>query len=94
MAVFVKVRNINPIGPMVTVLDGEPREVAAGEVIQVTPEQAGRGPYWRPVAAGEIVEGHQQTREQDGHLEVHDLGSGMLAQFTNWESVETAKEKS
>lgn len=93
MAVFVKVRNINPLGPIVTVLDGEPREVGPGEVIQVTPEQAGTGPHWRMSNAGEIIGGHQETRERDGHLEVYDLGAGMLAQFTNWEAVDkTAKE--
>lgn len=96
MALFVQVRNINPIGAVLTVLDGEAREVGAGEVIQVTPEQAGAGPHWRRVGAGEVVEGHQETREHAGHLEVHDLGSGLLAQAGNWEAVddESPKENS
>lgn len=93
MALFVKVRNINPLGAVLTVLDGEAREVGQGEVIQVTPEQAGEAPRWRRVAVDadgaptELVEDHQETREHAGHLEVHDLGSGLLAQVTNWEAV-------
>lgn len=90
MALFVKVRNINPLGPVLTVLDGEARTVAAGEVVEVTPEQAGAGPRWREVVAGEVVEPHQALRasQPDGVLdEVYDLGSGLLAQFTNWELV-------
>lgn len=106
MALFVAVRNINPLGAVLTVLDGEAREVGKGEVVQVTPEQAGQAPRWRRVAVDadgsptEVIEGHQETREHAGHLEVHDLGAGLLAQVANWDFVpdddkgadETAKE--
>ena len=92
---FVQVRNINPIGAVLTVLDGEAREVAKGAVVQVTPEQAGKPPYWRAVADEEVVEGHLETRVQDGATEVRELGTGLLAQVGNWEAVEApAKEKS
>lgn len=100
MAMWVKVRNINPIGAVLTVLDGEAREVGAGEVVEVSPEQAGAGPRWRQVGDGEVVESHQETREHAGKLEVRDLGSGLLAQEANWEVVaekaadESAKENS
>jgi hypothetical protein len=99
MAMWVKVRNINPLGAVLTVLDGEAREVGAGEVTEVSPEQAGQPPRWRAVAAGEVVEGHQETREHAGRTEVYDLGAGLLAQVSNWEAVsdkadaETPKEK-
>lgn len=98
MAMWVRVRNINPIGAVLTFVDGERREVAAGEVIEVSPEQAGSGPRWRRVPDSEVVESHQETREHAGYLEVRDLGSGLLAQESNWEVVadekpaETAKE--
>lgn len=91
MAMWVEVRNINPIGAVATVLDGEAREVAAGEVVSVSPEQAGQGPRWRRVADGEVVGSHQDTREHAGHLEVYDLGSGLLAQEANWEAVTDEK---
>lgn len=100
MAMWVKVRNINPIGAVLTVLDGEARTVGAGEVIDVSPEQAGSLPRWRQVADGEVVESHQETREHAGHREVRDLGSGLLAQVSNWEvaddekPAETVKENS
>jgi hypothetical protein len=100
MAMWVKVRNINPIGAVLTFVDGERREVGAGEVIEVSPEQAGQGPRWRQVADGEVVESHQESREHAGHLEVRDLGNGLLAQESNWEAVadekpaETEKENS
>ena len=100
MAMWVKVRNINPIGAVLTVLDGEARTVGVGEVVEVSPEQAGQGPRWRQVRDGELVESHQETREHAGKLEVRDLGSGLLAQFANWEVVadekpaESAKENS
>lgn len=101
MAMWVKVRNINPIGAVVTVLDGERRDVGAGEVIDVAPEQAGKPPFWRALGDGEVIGAHQETRESEGLTEVRDLGSGLLAQVGNWElvpvgetgpSVITAKE--
>ncbi len=90
MALFVKVRNINPIGAVMTVLDGEARQVGKGEVVEVSPEQAGEPPHWRAVADGEVIESHQALRPStpDGvEDEVYDLGSGLLAQFGNWEIV-------
>lgn len=90
MALFVKVRNINPIGAVLTVLDGEAREVGKGAVIEVSPEQAGAGPSWRRLVDGEVVEAHQATRSSKPNGvddEVYDLGSGLLAQASNWELV-------
>ncbi len=63
---FVQVRNINPIGAVLTVLDGEAREVAKGAVVQVTPEQAGVGPHWRKALKDEVVEPHQRIRDSQG----------------------------
>jgi hypothetical protein len=91
---FVAVRNINPIGAVdvVDLYTGAKFRAAAGEVVQVDPETAGRAPYWRPVEDGEpemYQRTHRETREVEGRLEVRELGNGLLAQFTNWELVET-----
>jgi len=46
MATFVRVRNINPIGAVdvVDLYTGAKFTAAAGEVVDVDPETAGRGP--------------------------------------------------
>ena len=88
MAAFVQVRNINPIGAVDTVIDGEAVTVPAGEVVKVSPEAAGKAPEWVAVKPGEP---HDPTRQYDEDgLKVLDLGSGLLAQNTNWEAVKAA----
>lgn len=94
MAFFVKVRNTNPIGP-VTLTDpdiGQRYHADAGEVIEVPPELAGQPARWRRVEVdkdGHPTERHDlhETREHAGHLELRDLGTGLLSQVGNWEAV-------
>lgn len=98
MASSVQVRNINPVGAIVTFIDGEQRDVAAGEVITVSPEAAGEPPAWRQVAKLDdaeqpVQEVGREYREHAGHLEVRELGTGLLAQEGNWERV-TARSAS
>lgn len=57
--------------------------VPNGAVIDVPDEVAGCGPRWRRAQAGDDL-AFMETRERAGHTEVHDLGSGLLAQFQNW----------
>jgi len=95
VASFVKVRNINPLGAVTLVIDGDRREVEAGEVISVTPEFAGRGPEWREPRDGDDLNFHEVERDEDGNaVAIYDLGVGLLAQPGNWELVtdETVKD--
>lgn len=82
MALFVEVRNVSG-GPRSVVADGERIEVPTGGVIKVSPETSGAGPRWRRVGKDDDTV-LMHTREHGGHLELFDLGSGLLAQPTNW----------
>jgi hypothetical protein len=63
---------------------GLPEYVAAGEIIDVPAEVAGRGPHWRAAAEGDDL-GFMETRtDDDGKVTVHDLGNGLLAQLGMW----------
>lgn len=89
MASFVTVRNVNPIGAVDAYLDYEHVTVGAGETIDVTPETAGKAPRWRRVDTdpdGEPTEPLEtlHVRRRAGHIEVYDLGSGLLAQPAAW----------
>lgn len=94
MALLVSVRNINPMGD-VTVHDpvtGDRIHVLAGATVSVSPELAGQGPQWRRVEVD--ADGHPteridlvETRQHAGHLELLDLGTGLLSQAGNWEPV-------
>lgn len=89
MAHQVEVRNVNPRGSVRVFVDGEHVEVDAGKVIKVTPESAGSAPRWRRAteAEAELLQYTPEamhTREHAGHLEVFDLGEGLLAQPENW----------
>ena len=89
MALFVEVRNVNPNGEIHATVDGSAVVVPAGRTVLVTPELAGEAPRWRPVevdADGNPVEhvDGMHTRQHLGRLEVYELGSGLLAQATNW----------
>lgn len=76
-----------------------------GEVFSVDAEIAGRAPQWRPVTEDDadlIAVGHIETREVNTAakdedpvlvLEVHDLGSGLLAQVGNFEVAEDDLDK-
>lgn len=89
MASFVTVRNVNPIGAVAAYIDDEHVEVPAGGTIDVTPEAAGKAPRWRRAEVDE--QGHpvdridqMHTRHRAGHIEVYDLGHGLLAQPSAW----------
>ena len=83
--------------------DGGPRILPAagnalvehGGVVEVTPELAGEGPRWRrlieddPFHPGNDQQAAHQYREHAGHLEVYDLGTGLLAQVGIWEPTDT-----
>lgn len=96
MAMFSAVRNINPLGDVSVVVDGNRVDVPAGGVVKVSPEEAGTAPRWRRVEVDDSDHpleelGGRETREHAGHLEVHDLGSGLLAQTSNWEPATKAE---
>ncbi|HET8661040.1 MAG TPA: hypothetical protein VFM55_18845 [Micromonosporaceae bacterium] len=95
MATFVRVKNINPLGAVTVVLpDDGRRDVAAGEVIAVTPEQAGRPAQWRKPRDGDDLAFMEVRRGDDGEIaEVHDLGEGLLAQPDNWELVKPTADR-
>lgn len=97
MASFVTVRNTNPIGAVAAFLDGEHVEVESGGTVDVTPETAGRAPRWRRADTdddGSPAERLDQlhTRYRAGHIEVFDLGSGLLAQTANWRAADDSGE--
>jgi hypothetical protein len=94
VAFHVEIENVNPYGAVDLRLDGDSIHVPANGKIKVTPEQAGQAPRWRRATEQEaalhgltdlpagVLPVH--TREHAGHLEVFDLGSGLLAQAANW----------
>ena len=87
MALFVEVRNTNPLGAVAIAIQGEQLTVEKGGVIEVPPEVAGRAPRWRKATdddAADVAAGRVHSRERAGSLEVFDVGEGMLAQSDNW----------
>lgn len=94
MAFSVDLVNVNPRGDVAVRVDGDSRVVLAGGTVSVTPETAGEAPRWRRATEDEEQwvelpdrpEGKSPLhyRRRAGHLEVFDLGSGMLAQPENW----------
>ena len=96
---FTEVRNVSPQGARELRVDGETLIVEPGGVIEVPPEVAGTPARWRVQevddAGTPVVDdltpseavvwlSLQHTRQRAGHLEVFDLGSGLLAQAENW----------
>lgn len=67
--------------------------VKHGDVVEVPPEAAGRGPFWRPVGDDEPRLVTREYRETDKGDEVRDLGSGLCSQVGNWELVDAKDEK-
>lgn len=62
--------------------------VKRGDVVEVTAEAAGSGPFWRPLRDDEEIHPAREYRGRDGNgdpTEVRDLGSGLLSQLGNWE---------
>lgn len=89
MAMFVELRNVSPLGALSVLIDGDRVTVPAGKTVKASPEAAGRAPRWRRVRVddgGQLLEPVDlaHTREHAGHLELWDLGAGLLAQPTNW----------
>lgn len=91
MALAVEVQNVSPIGDVQVFVDGESVVVPAGQTISVTPEAAGQAPRWRRATEDEAALAGVPApgpgvhiRERGGHVEVFDLGSGLLAQPSNW----------
>lgn len=109
MANKVKIRNINPVGRVdVPILrrQGKPLGekgkgcLEPGEVIEVDAEIAGVAPHWRPATpadADAIARRQVQSRSsgegEDAVVEVYDLGSGLLAQVSNYEVATPPKKK-
>lgn len=97
MAFSVELVNVNPRGDVSVRVDGDSRVVLAGATISVTPEAAGEAPRWRRATEDEeqwveLPDRPEGTapmhhRRRAGHLEVFDLGSGLLAQTENWRKV-------
>jgi hypothetical protein len=97
VAFSVDLVNVNPNGDVAVRVDGDSHVVLAGKTISVTPESAGEAPRWRRATEDEAqwVELPEQPvgrqpmhhRCRAGHLEVFDLGSGLLAQPENWRKV-------
>ena len=86
MASFVKVRNVNPLGAVTVNLEGDKVDVAAGAVISVAPEVAGRAAAWRSPRDGDDLAFMECRHDDDFTVtEVHDLGEGLLAQPDNWQ---------
>jgi|SRR5688572_5086574 len=89
MSFTTEVQNVNPEGAVTLFVDGESVTAGPGQTIKVSPEAAGEAPRWRQVKVDDVgaptepVDG-MHTRRRAGHLEVFDLGSGLLAQPTNW----------
>ena len=73
----MQLKNTNPLGAIHLPLIG--RDLEAGEVFEVSDEQAGRAP--------------STTKDQDGN-DVVDPGEGLLAQVGNYEAVKAAKKAS
>lgn len=97
MASFVTVRNVNPLGAVSAFLDDEKVTVEAGETVDVTPETAGKAPRWRRAELdpnGEPAEDLSvvHVRHRAGHIEVYDLGSGLLAQPDAWRLADDKSE--
>jgi hypothetical protein len=92
----MRVKLIDPNGDkIVPVLAnyGLPVRVERGSVIDVPDDVAGRGPAWRePTDAERMNAQHwdhvHKRRIGDGPVEIEDLGTGLLAQFTIWEVAE------
>lgn len=66
--------------------DGTARPlIQTGDVVEVDAQLAGEAPHWRPLADDEPQYPWREHRTAaDGAVEVHDLGSGLLAQTDNW----------
>jgi hypothetical protein len=88
MALFVDVKNVSG-GARVVVVDGDRHEVANGATVKASAAAAGTAPRWRRADVdddGTPTEPLEQlhTRIRAGHVEVFDLGSGLLAQQSLW----------
>ncbi len=80
----VRIRR-DPAAPFPVDLDQfELRAIQPGQEIDVPAELAGRPPHWRRLADGEQQVPWHEYRTHAGHLEVRDLGHGLLAQLGNW----------
>jgi hypothetical protein len=90
------IKNVSPFGELDVPLLR--RTVAAGEVIEVTAEQAGHPPSeFRPVTDDElpglIADGllHLTRVNDDGSRDLYDPGEGLLAQTSNWAPAKAPK---
>jgi hypothetical protein len=94
VAFSVELVNVNPRGAQTLKVDGDTVTVQAEATVTVPPEVAGVAPRWRRATEDEAAwvllperpEGKSpmHTRQHAGHLEVFDLGTGLLAQPDNW----------
>lgn len=81
----VRIRR-HPDAPWAADLDQfELQGIQPGQEIEVPAEMAGQPPHWRRVEPGEERVPFREYRQHAGHLEVHDLGTGLLAQLGLWE---------
>lgn len=82
-----ELRYVGPISvvdlPTLGILDWE-----RGTTREVPDDVVGEGPRWRRADVESDRIDIMETREHAGHLEVLDLGSGLLAQLGNFEVVE------
>jgi hypothetical protein len=90
MALFEEVRNVSGVDRVV-VVDGDRHEVKKDATLKVPAHVAGEAPRWRRVevdAQGLPTDDlpAMHVRNRAGHLEVFDLGSGLLAQPDNWQT--------
>lgn len=76
---------------------GEEREVAQGEAVEVHPDTAGRAPAARLTAALAELAAAGDDDELAAKLRFEiaglDAGAGLLAQPTNWQPAPAAKSK-
>ncbi len=90
MALFIEVRNVSGSARVVDA-DGQRLEIPDNGTFKVSADKAGTAPRWRRAENGEDTT-HLHTRDHAGHLEVFDLGSGFLAQPTNWRDAKAGKD--
>lgn len=76
-------------------IDPERQVIETGDVVDVPSDLVGAEPHWRRTTEDETqaTRPHLEFREHAGHLEVRDLGEGLLSQVGNWEKTGAAESK-